>query len=65
MKEQLTTPETCYRKRKYWSYDTGHRAVKRRNKAAGYKYLRCYKCNVCKLWHVTTEIKITEELSND
>jgi hypothetical protein len=54
---QLTTDKTCKQKTMYHSKETAKRAVKRRNKAAGYKYLRHYQCNVCDFWHVTTQIK--------
>jgi hypothetical protein len=57
-KPQLTSPVTCKQKHTYWSYDTAHKAAQRRNKAAGYKYLRAYKCNQCYGWHVTTERKV-------
>ena len=59
---QLTSPAICKQKTTYHSKDTAKRAAKRRNKAAGYKYLRPYQCNVCNLWHVTTQVK---ESSND
>lgn len=55
MSKQLTTPKACKNKRLYHSNETAKRAVKRRNKAAGYKYLRKYQCNVCGFWHVTSE----------
>lgn len=58
MSEQLTSPLACRRKRTYLSNATAKRARKRRNKAAGYKYLRHYQCNECGLWHLTTEDKI-------
>lgn len=56
--EQLTTAKTCKEKVSYWSGITAKRAVQRRNKTAGYKYLRKYKCNVCEMWHVTTQMKV-------
>jgi hypothetical protein len=56
---QLTTKETCKQKRNYHTRMTAVRAVKRRNKAAGYNYLRQYKCNNCIFWHVTTQVKDT------
>jgi hypothetical protein len=56
-KPQLTLPETCKTKHTYWSYNTAHKAAKRRNKASGYKYLRAYKCDNCAFWHVTTQVK--------
>lgn len=52
---QQTTEKTCMTKRMYHSNVTAKRAVKRRNKAAGYKYLRRYQCNVCSFWHVTSQ----------
>jgi hypothetical protein len=58
---QLTTKKTCERKRTYRTAATATRAKKRRNKAAGYRYLRSYQCNVCSLWHVTSQ---DEELKN-
>lgn len=57
MNPQLTTPTACRQKTMYNSNETAKRAVKRRNKAAGYKYLRHYQCNVCGFWHVTSEAK--------
>ena len=54
---QFTSPETCKQKHKYWAYDTAHKAAQRRNKAAGYKYLRAYKCDLGEHWHVTTQDK--------
>lgn len=54
---QLTSPKTCKQKTTYHSNETARNAVKRRNKAAGYKYLRRYQCNECGLWHVTTQDK--------
>ena len=60
---QLTTNKVCKQKHTYWSAETASRAKKRRNKAAGINYLRSYQCNVCELWHVTTEKKI-EPLTN-
>ena len=56
--KQLTSPEKCKSKHTYWSYDNAHKAAQRRNKAAGYKYLRAYKCDNCYGWHVTTEVKV-------
>lgn len=54
---QLTSPETCKQKHTYHSSETAKRARKRRNKAAGYDYLRHYQCNVCGFWHLTTQAK--------
>lgn len=54
---QLTTSITCRRKRTYYSEVAAKRARKRRNLAAGINYLRKYRCNVCNLWHLTTESK--------
>jgi len=54
---QLTRPETCKQKTMYHSKETAKRAAKRRNKAAGYKYLRHYQCDVCWFWHLTTQVK--------
>ena len=59
MSEQLTDPKTCKQKRMYHSNKTATAAVKRRNKSAGYKYLRKYQCNVCNFWHVTAQVKET------
>jgi hypothetical protein len=58
MSDQLTTKETCQQKHSYPSREAAYRAVKRRNKAAGYKYLRAYRCNEGYHWHVTTEVKL-------
>lgn len=58
---QLTTKRTCKQKHTYHSQATATRAKKRRNKAAGINYLRTYQCNVCNLWHVTTERKIEDD----
>ena len=55
MSEQLTSEKTCKQKTIYHSNETAKRAVKRRNKAAGYKYRRKYQCNVCGFWHVTAQ----------
>lgn len=52
---QLTAEKTCKQKRTYYSAENARQAKKRRNKAAGINYLRSYRCNVCDLWHVTTE----------
>lgn len=60
---QLTRPKTCKRKHTYHTQAVATRAKKRRNKAAGYNYLRTYKCNVCNFWHVTTQVQ--EEQTND
>jgi len=54
-KEQLTLPKTCKQKHTYHTSKTASAAKKRRNKAAGYNYLRTYQCNVCNLWHVTAQ----------
>lgn len=54
---QLTSKKTCERKHTYHSQATATRARKRRNKRAGYNYLNTYQCNVCKLWHVTTQVQ--------
>ena len=55
MSNQLTTEETCKQKHSYHSSKTASTAKKRRNKAAGYNYLRTYQCNVCGFWHLTTQ----------
>lgn len=55
---QLTSPKTCKQKHTYHTQATATRAKKRRNKAAGYEYLSTYQCNVCQLWHVTTQRQI-------
>lgn len=60
IKPQLTSEATCKQKHTYHSAETAKRARKRRNKAAGINYLRSYQCNVCNLWHLTTERKIDE-----
>lgn len=60
MNEQLTSADTCKQKTTYHSAETAKRAVKRRNKAAGYRYLRRYKCNVCIFWHATTQDKVIQ-----
>lgn len=52
---QLTSKKTCAQKTTYRTNEAAGRAVRRRNKAAGYKYLRRYQCNVCLRWHVTTQ----------
>lgn len=54
---QLTSIETCKKKRMYHSNATAKRAEKRRNKAYGHKYLYRYQCNVCGFWHLTTQIQ--------
>lgn len=56
-KPQLTSPKTCKQKHTYASQKIATAAKKRRNKAAGIEYLRTYQCNVCNLWHVTTQRK--------
>ena len=56
---QLTSPDTCKAKKMYHSADTAKRAKKRRNKAAGYKYLNHYQCNNCGFWHLTTRVQET------
>lgn len=60
MMSQLTTKRTCKQKHTYCSQATATAARKRRNKAAGINYLRTYQCNVCELWHVTTQMKVEE-----
>ena len=55
---QLTSEQTCKQKHTYHSKATATRARKRRNKTAGYDYLNFYQCNVCKLWHLTTQRQI-------
>lgn len=55
---QLTSPSTCKQKHTYHSQATATRARKRRNKAAGYNYLRTYQCNACNFWHVTAQRQI-------
>lgn len=60
MTRQLTRARTCKQKHTYHSEATATRAKKRRNKAAGIKYLRTYQCNICEFWHVTTQKKIEE-----
>lgn len=57
---QLTKPDTCKRKHKYWTDKSATRAKYRRNKASGYNYLRKYKCNLGDHWHLTTEDKADE-----
>ena len=57
MTEQLTSLKVCMRKHAYKTNKAAVAAKKRRNKAAGYKYLRQYKCNMCAYWHVTSESK--------
>ncbi len=54
---QLTNPKTCKQKHTYHSSKTATAAKKRRNKAAGYKYLFTYQCNVCNMWHLTTQVQ--------
>ena len=56
MSKQLTSVKTCKHKHTYHSATTATRAKKRRNKAAGYNYLRTYQCNVCEKWHVTAQV---------
>ncbi len=55
MSKQLTSRKTCQHKHMYHSNATAERAMKRRNKSAGYKYLSRYQCNVCNFWHLTTQ----------
>lgn len=52
---QLTSPKTCKQKHMYHSNEVAKRAQKRRNKSAGFKYLRRYQCNNCGFWHLTTQ----------
>lgn len=59
-KPQLTLPKTCKQKHMYHSNNTASRAQKRRNKAAGYKYLSRYQCNNCGFWHLTTQEQVKE-----
>lgn len=54
---QLTSKTVCRRKHTYYTQASATRARKRRNKAAGYNYLRAYQCDVCNYWHVTTQDK--------
>lgn len=61
LRPQLTSDKTCKNKHTYHRSKTASAAAKRRNKAAGFKYLRAYQCNVCEMWHLTTERKIEEE----
>lgn len=63
---QLTSELTCQRKRTYYKGKSASRASARRNKSAGYNYLRSYKCNVCDYWHLTTQYKErSEEYDNN
>lgn len=62
MSEQVTSTRTCKQKHLYHTNATAKRAVKRRNKAAGYKYLRSYQCNVCGFWHVTSQDTVIDML---
>lgn len=59
MSNQLTSPRTCKQKHTYHSQKTATAAKKRRNKAAGYRYLSTYQCNVCDFWHVTSQVQIS------
>lgn len=54
---QLTSKSTCERKHTYYKRKSAQNARARRNKRAGYDYLRYYQCNVCNYWHVTTQYK--------
>lgn len=65
MTPQLTSIKKCKEKRTYYSYENARAARKRRNKAAGINYLRNYKCNVCGMWHLTTEKKVETEENTD
>jgi len=57
MSKQLTSQLSCKRKHTYYSAKNARMAKRRRNKAAGIAYLRSYECNVCSMWHVTTQKK--------
>lgn len=50
----LTSPETCKKKRRYYSANNANRAAKRKNLIERYKWLTYYKCNVCEQYHLTT-----------
>lgn len=58
---QLTSKLTCQRKHTYYKSRSASNARARRNKRAGYDYLRSYKCNVCNYWHLTTQYKERRE----
>ena len=62
---QLTSDDVCRHKHSYHTAKTAVRAKKRRNKAAGYNYLRHYQCNSCGFWHLTTQIKVTGQPVSD
>lgn len=57
---QLTKSQTCKKKHTYYTSNAAKSARARRNKAAGLKYLRSYRCNICNYWHVTTQVKEEE-----
>jgi rubrerythrin len=49
-----TLPETCHKKRTFFSNRTAREATQRRNLIDNYKFTTKYKCNVCGYWHLTT-----------
>jgi len=56
-KPQLTSKKTCKQKHTYSSQATATRARKRRNKTGRFFFTAAYQCNVCHLWHLTTEVQ--------
>lgn len=54
---QLTTRRTCKMKHTYHSLKTANAARKRRNNNSlkSLYFTSAYQCNVCQLWHLTTQ----------
>lgn len=65
MSNQLTTKKVCSRKHSYHNKKTAERARKRRNNNSKQSiyFARSYQCNVCDLWHLTTQNHEVKELS--
>ena len=57
MGEQLTSNRTCRRKHTYSSLKSAKAARKRRNNNSlkSFYFTAAYQCNVCNLYHLTTQ----------
>lgn len=65
MTEQLTSKATCKRKHTYSSKMTANRARKRRNKTGRFYFTTAYQCNICHLWHLTTQVQDKAKENSD
>lgn len=60
---QLTSKKSCKRKHTYRSLKVANAAKKRRNnnKLKSFFFTAAYQCNVCNLWHLTTQNQETNQ----